>query len=87
MRRRLVISTIAIVLVVFGALALPVGLIVYNAAEEQLVARLTDQANTIAAYVTEAAATDRAPNAEAIRDTLGPNDGVEIIGSDLRRDL
>ena len=40
MRRRLVISTIAIVLVVLGALALPIGLIVYDAAEQQLDARI-----------------------------------------------
>jgi signal transduction histidine kinase len=39
-RRRLVISTIAIVLVVLGALAAPVGIIVYNAAEDQLTASL-----------------------------------------------
>lgn len=82
MRRRLVISTIAIVLVVLGSLALPVGLIVYNTAEEQLAAKLMDQANTIAGRVSEAALTGRAPNGEAIRDTLGPNDGVEIIGPD-----
>ncbi len=80
MRRRLVISTIAIVLVVLGALALPVGLIVYNTAEDQLVARLTDQANTIAALVSDAADADREPNLERIRDSLGPNDGVEIVG-------
>ncbi len=36
MRRRLVISTIAIVLVVLGALAAPIGLVVYDAAEGQL---------------------------------------------------
>ena len=43
-RRRLVISTIAIVLVVLGTLAVPVGLIVYDAAEQQLDARLQEQA-------------------------------------------
>ena len=48
MRRRLVVSTIAIVLVVLGTLALPVGIIVYNTAEDQLNATLTDQANAAA---------------------------------------
>jgi uncharacterized membrane protein YidH (DUF202 family) len=42
-RRRLVISTIAIVLVVLGTLAVPVGLIVYDAAEQQLDSRLQQQ--------------------------------------------
>lgn len=55
MRRRLVISTIAIVLVVLGALAAPVGIIVYNVAEDQLIASLDASAeqmnSTIAAQV------------------------------------
>ena len=49
MRRRLVVSTIAIVLVVLGAIALPIGLLIYDAAERQLDARISDQATTIAA--------------------------------------
>ena len=48
MRRRLVISTLAIVLVVLGALAIPIGYIVYNAAEQQLQTRLEQQTNSIA---------------------------------------
>ena len=48
MRRRLVISTLAIVLVVLAALAIPIGLIVYDAAEQQLETRLELQANSIA---------------------------------------
>ena len=79
MRRRLVISTIAIVLVVLGALALPVGVIVYNAAEQQLDARITDQATTIAAIVGEDIASGRTPSSSVVRDVLGPNDGVEVI--------
>ena len=47
MRRRLVISTIAIVLVVLGALAAPVGIIVYNVAEDQLLADLDTSAAQI----------------------------------------
>jgi signal transduction histidine kinase len=82
MRRRLVISTIAIVLVVLGALALPVGLIVYDAAEQQLDARVVEQATTIAATISEDAAEGRATDFDAIGASLGRNDGVEIVASD-----
>lgn len=82
MRRRLVISTIAIVLVVLGALTLPVGLIVYDAAEQQLDARIADRASAIAAAVSQAAAEGREPDFVAIRGQLGPNDGVEIVAAD-----
>ena len=49
----MVISTIAIVMVVLGAMAVPVGLIVRNSAREQLDARLTQQAQVVAQTVTE----------------------------------
>ena len=79
MRRRLVVSTIAIVLVVLGALTLPVGIIVYDAAERQLDANISDQATTIAAIVSEDVARGQPLSENVIRDVLGPNDGVEII--------
>ncbi len=44
MRRRLVMSTIAIVLVVLGALAVPVGLVVYNSGEDEIRGRLEAEA-------------------------------------------
>ena len=62
MRRRLVISTIAIVLVVLGALALPIGLIVYDAAEQQLDARLGQRASAIASSYEQDVANDREPS-------------------------
>lgn len=75
-------STIAIVLVVVGALALPVGLIVYDAAEQQLDARIVEQATSIAAILSEDVAEGRETNFEAIRDLLGSNDGIEIVAFD-----
>ena len=62
MRRRLVISTIAIVLVVLGALAVPVGLIVYNAAEQQLETRLREQATNIADSISADVNGEREPD-------------------------
>lgn len=47
MRRRLVVSTIAIVLVVLGTLAVPVGIVVLQAADKQLLANVESQANRI----------------------------------------
>jgi len=82
MRRRLVISTIAIVLVVLGALALPIGLIVYDAAEQQLDARIEEQATTIAAEISESVAEGQEPDFEVIAAPLGSNDGVEIVSSE-----
>lgn len=82
MRRRLVISTIAIVLVVLGALAVPVGQVVYNAAERQLDARLDQQASKIADAVSTATTSGQVVDAELIADVLGPRDGVRITGPD-----
>ena len=62
MRRRLVISTIAIVLVVLGALAVPVGLIVYTAAEDQLQANLDQQAADVADSIAQSAVAGATPN-------------------------
>ena len=53
MRRRLVLSTIAIVLVVLAALAVPVGIIVYQSAETELRDRIEDDATSIANALTD----------------------------------
>ncbi|MAT07205.1 MAG: hypothetical protein CL424_19405 [Acidimicrobiaceae bacterium] len=82
MRRRLVVSTIAIVLVVLGTLALPIGIVVYNTAEDQLNATLTDQANTVAAIISENASLDRPTNYAQLDVNLGPNEGLEVISAD-----
>ena len=83
MRRRLVISTIAIVLVVLGALALPVGLIVYDAAEQQLETRLEQQATSIASAYSREISAGRTPDLTALEETtLGPNDVLQVFDPD-----
>lgn len=79
MRRRLVVSTLAIVLVVLGALAIPIGLIVYNAAEQQLETRLEQQANTIADTLSADIEAGRSINLAVVVDLLGPSDGVRVL--------
>ena len=79
MRRRLVISTIAIVLVVLGALAVPVGLIVYNAAEQQLQSELADQAASIADSISQSALTDGEPDYARAAAVVDEEDGIRII--------
>ena len=82
MRRRLVISTIAIVLVVLGALAIPVGMIVFDAAEQQLETQLARQgAAVVAAYEADVMA-GRDPDLVALTDLLGPNDGLTVLWPD-----
>ena len=82
MRRRLVISTIAIVLVVLGALAVPVGLIVYNAAEQQLQQELDDQAANIADFIAQSAIGGREPDYERAAALVDEEDGVRITDAD-----
>jgi signal transduction histidine kinase len=77
-RRRLVISTIAIVLVVLGTLAAPVGLIVYDAAERQLEARLEAQTASITAEISNSVANRVAPDYRALAGRLGQSDGLTI---------
>ena len=85
MRRRLVISTIAIVLVVLGALALPIGLVVYDAAERQLDARLDQQAGTIEAAYSRHIELGEEPDLNGVTDVLGSNDGLLIVHADGSR--
>jgi signal transduction histidine kinase len=81
-RRRLVISTIAIVLVVLGALAVPVGLIVYDAAEQQLQNELADQAATIADSISQSALAEIEPDYERAAAIVSEEDGVRIVDGD-----
>lgn len=91
MRRRLVVSTIAIVMVVLGAMAVPVGLIVRNAAQEQLDARLQQQASTVAAAVSAQLAQGPTLDHEELADLLSDSDsllvqnGVGATALDLRQ--
>jgi signal transduction histidine kinase len=78
-RRRLVISTIAIVLVVLVALALPVGLIVHDAAEQQIEVQLEQQVATILDEYNSAVAQGREPDLEVAFEGLDPNHGLEVV--------
>lgn len=79
MRRRLVVSTIAIVLVVIGALAVPVGFVVYRAGEQQIDSRLEQQLMTIVSAYNNDVATGREPDLDALAESvLGPNDGLQV---------
>ena len=86
MRRRLVISTIAIVLVVLGALAVPVGLIVYNAAEQQLSRSSQDQADRHRRlHLAERASPASSPTTKVPPQLVDEDDGIRIIDARWRR--
>jgi signal transduction histidine kinase len=79
-RRRLVISTIAIVLVVLGTLAVPVGMIVYNAAEQQLEASLDEQAANVTDRIARDVNAGRPVDYEAAG--AAATDEVQIFNTD-----
>lgn len=79
MRRRLVISTIAIVLVVMGALAVPVGKTVFDAAEEQLNVRLDQQAKSLVEAWDRSLATGDPPTDSELLDLISSDDGLIVV--------
>lgn len=79
MRFRLVLSTILIVLVVLAALAVPIGLIVLRAGEDELRARLDSQANAIAAQLSADLSAGREPDLAVVDGVLGVDDGARIL--------
>jgi signal transduction histidine kinase len=81
-RRRLIFSTIAIVLVAIGALAVPVGIIVYRAAEDEVRARLDEQAASIATAIADDLLDGRTPDSAAYAGVLASGEGVRVIGPD-----
>ena len=87
MRRRLVISTVAIVLVVLGALAVPVGWIVYDAAEGQLEARMELQAQQVVDAWERARAVGTEPSDSDLRNLIAPADGLIVITPDGARSV
>ena len=82
MRRRLVISTIAIVLVVLGALAAPVGKTVFDAAEGQLEVRLAQQTQNVVDAWDRADAVGIEPTDNSLRDLILPADGLIVVTTD-----
>jgi signal transduction histidine kinase len=77
-----VISTIAIVLVVLGSLSVPVGMIIYNAAERQLEARLDKDVASIENSISNDIRAGRAPDYEAAASALGQHDSVDVTSLD-----
>ena len=78
MRRRLVVSTIAIVLVVLGALAVPIGLVVYQSGEQQIQAQLEQRVAAVVSAYNDDLASGREPDLDAIREQFVPNDGLQV---------
>lgn len=82
MRRRLVVSTIAIVLVVLTALAIPVGIVVYNSAEAELRGRLEEQLVAIASALADDFQSGNEPDVERLESLVTPGDGLRIFSTD-----
>lgn len=81
MRRRLVVSTIAIVLVVLGTLAVPIGLVVYQAGVDQIEARLDQQVAAVVTAYNQDLARGFDPALPDLADMLGPRDGLQVTRS------
>lgn len=84
MRRRLIASTLAIVLVVLGALAAPVGILVYRSGEQQIEVRLEQLlAQIVAEYNLAAVAAENAGVETqvllSLTEMLGPRDGLTVL--------
>ena len=83
MRRRLVLSTVAVVTVVILVLLVPVLLIVRNAAESELQSRLDQQLSSITTVLTAAGvSTVQDLDLDLVDDTVAEGDGIRIIGPD-----
>jgi signal transduction histidine kinase len=80
-RRRLVVSTIAIVLVVLTALAIPVGIVVYNSAENELRGRMEEQIVAIASSLADDFAEGNEPDLARLESLVTPGDGLRIFSA------
>ena len=81
MRRRLVVSTIAIVLVVLTALAIPVGIVVYRSAENELRGRMEEQLVAISSALADDFEAGQEPDVARLESLLTPGDGLRIIST------
>jgi len=81
-RRRLVVSTIAIVLVVLTALAIPVGIVVYSSAESELRGRLEEQIVAISSALADDYAAGRGPDLERLGSLVSAGDGLRITSTE-----
>jgi signal transduction histidine kinase len=76
------VSTIAVVLVVLGALAVPVGIIVYRSAEAELRSRLDRELDAIVDALADELAAGAVPDLDAISGLVTGGDGIRVLGPD-----
>lgn len=81
MRRRLVLSTIAVVLVVIVVLLVPVLLIVRNAAETELRSRLDQQLASVTTALADDLLNERAPEVAALDALIAQGDGIRVTSA------
>jgi signal transduction histidine kinase len=81
-RRRLVVSTIAVVLVVLGALAVPVGIIVYRSAEAELRSRLDRELDSIVDVLAGQVENGEEIDLDAVKALITSGDGIRVLGPD-----
>jgi signal transduction histidine kinase len=79
MRRRLVLSTIAVVTVVIVVLLVPVLLIVRNAAEAELQSRLDQQLTTVSTALADDLLSGSAPDLDGVSDLVAEGDGIRVL--------
>lgn len=82
MRRRLVVSTIAIVLVVLAVLAAPVALTVHRSAEDELRTRTDERAGALADRFGQTVVEDPVDGGGALVSAIEPNEQVRVVASD-----
>jgi signal transduction histidine kinase len=73
--------------VVLGALAAPIGLVVYDAGNSQLEFRLKQQMASVVDSYEQSIALGREPDDDALRSFVGQTDGLVIIRSEGSRSL
>ena len=76
------VSTIAIVLVVITALAIPVGIVVYSSAKAELRGRLDEQLVAISSALADDYAAGREPNVARLEALVTPGDGLRIVSTE-----
>ena len=76
------VSTIAIVLVVLTALAIPVGIVVYDSGENELRGRMEEQLVAINSSLADDIEAGQEPNVDRLLNLLTPGDGLQIISPD-----
>ncbi len=82
MRRRLVLGTVAVIMVVLTALVPPVAILLRRAAERELQVRLSGQASAVSTAIADDLLQGTAPSVDQIARFVSPDDYLQIIDSD-----